>query len=382
VDELLDMRTEVEELRLRIQRVDALLQRSGCTVLQPAQRVCVLSRTLRNVYAAQEMLSSARAVLRLTAQLKTHMRRGEYYHVLRGLELLEFSYLPRLQETAFGAHIALRVPVARELVRRRVIDMLNDWLVEVRERAEGVGMLLMRGTAGNESEQQQQRSEEESSEEDDPLARLAVDFTPLHRCLHVYDTLDMRQELRQYYTHNRRLQLMHCIQYPVLEEQESARQLEGDATNRKKSAEGEKERAQQRQHELTQRLRHTERRRSAASGVGVGVGVSMGVGVGVGMRSPSEKRTKTVLPEERHLAKIAGFFVCESHVLHTVSGIPLAGETVVESWWAQVMLCVRVWHSYSLPAALCCLYVLSRACVLIWCALPLVRTPLFLLLLL
>ena len=147
----------------------------------------------------------------------------KYYAALRSLDDLALHQLPPLAHYTLGAHLLESIPGMRRTVCDSASFELKDWLLGIRNIQRVVGELAL---AHTHSRQQRWRKTKLSDplfansginsplelvmnqEEFDPLDNddVAIDFKPLLHCIHVYDALAARAELRKAYQEDRRSQ--------------------------------------------------------------------------------------------------------------------------------------------------------------------------------
>lgn len=112
-------------------------------------------------------------------------------------------HLRRISEYSLADLLAKRIPVLRDRIKTTVMGDFRAWLTLFREHATAVGPLAMRDASS--------QGHVPSQEAVGLFDEARVDFTPVYRCLHIYETLGARSEFKDYYLENRKVPLLFCV---------------------------------------------------------------------------------------------------------------------------------------------------------------------------
>ncbi|XP_065828253.1 exocyst complex component 6B-like isoform X2 [Oscarella lobularis] len=208
VNELLKVRADARNLKVKIQEAQFDLERSGKQLTQKGDELISLRTIQRNLAQTTEALMSCLPVLDQYSKLREQMKNKRYYPALKSLEQLEHTLLPRVSQYSFAKLMHTRIPQLRESIKAASRAELTDFLEIARDKAELIGKLAM--------EQTRQRSnirlpkefhlENFTTEDLDKSAQDIVDFSPVYRCLHIYTVLGERESFSEYYRQQRKEQ--------------------------------------------------------------------------------------------------------------------------------------------------------------------------------
>ncbi|EPQ27215.1 uncharacterized protein PFL1_05138 [Pseudozyma flocculosa PF-1] len=224
VDKLLRVRSGTVSLKHRIGELNEDVQAGGQSLGNKKKQLLETRRVGQNVDEAIETIQACLRVLDLANRIDSLIQARKYYSALRSLEELETIHLKAVLHHEFAKHMMESIPQMREQVRQAVTREMKEWLYEVREKSRTVGRLAL-----DAMEARQKRWRIKSQR--DAMLSLAkvnsaielvvnerveynfvenehvkIDFKPLYQCIHIYDIMDMREQLQANYQEDRRAQ--------------------------------------------------------------------------------------------------------------------------------------------------------------------------------
>ncbi|KAF7731685.1 hypothetical protein EC973_008856 [Apophysomyces ossiformis] len=210
VDQLLKVRQGSISLHQKIRDVNNTLQSKGKELAEKTQRreLTEARRVQQNIDDAIEALQNSLVVLELANKVNHQLDQKMYYPALKG------------------------VPVMQNTIKEIVTVDLKEWLA--REISREIGSLAMRRmqerqdrwrtkTAENPKLKNLQHHNVNSAIEmvvnegleSSIVDEVNIDFGPLYRCIHVYDTLGKRHEFKTSYEEDRRAQANLALSAPI-----------------------------------------------------------------------------------------------------------------------------------------------------------------------
>ncbi|SPO31224.1 related to secretory pathway protein (exocyst complex protein Sec15) [Ustilago trichophora] len=224
VDKLLKVRSGTVTLKHRIGELNEDVQAGGSSLGSKKKQLLETQRTASNIGDAIDSLQTCLRVLDLANRVDGLIHDKKYFAALRSLQELETVHLRAVLHHEFAKHMMEGIPQMRNQVKAAVTRELKEWLFEVREKSRTVGQLALEAM-----ENRQKRWRVKAQR--DPLLRLAkvnsaielvvnerqehnfvdnekvsIDFRPLYQCIHIYDALDLREDLQSSYHEDRRAQ--------------------------------------------------------------------------------------------------------------------------------------------------------------------------------
>ncbi|TIA73737.1 hypothetical protein E3P92_01760 [Wallemia ichthyophaga] len=223
VKTLLGVRKSTMQLKQKIVQVNDDMQSAGRSLVMKKKELLEINRTNGNIDQATEMMRAFQHVLEMMKRVDELIESRKYYAALRSLDDLAIHHLPPLANYTLGAHLLDGIPAMRRTVCDSASFELKDWLLGIRNIQRIVGALALSNT--NER-QQRWRSKKQSDpllvnsginsplelvmnqDNFDPLNNndVSIDFKPLLHCIHIYDALAARQDLRKAYQEDRKSQ--------------------------------------------------------------------------------------------------------------------------------------------------------------------------------
>ncbi|KAI8367558.1 exocyst complex subunit Sec15-like-domain-containing protein [Radiomyces spectabilis] len=228
VDQLLKVRQGSVDLRRKLTDVNATLQSRGNKLVDKRKELIEARKVQQNIDDAIEALQSSLSVLELANKVNYQLDQKKYYSALKTLEGLEQNNLCDISQYSFVNHLIQGVPMMQNMIKENVTVALKEWLARVREISREVGTLAMQRmqerqelwrakTAENPKLWNLQHHNVNSAIEmvvNEGL-EINIDFEPLFRCIHVYDTLGKRQEFKSSYEEDRRAQANLALSSPI-----------------------------------------------------------------------------------------------------------------------------------------------------------------------
>ncbi|CBQ69901.1 related to secretory pathway protein (exocyst complex protein Sec15) [Sporisorium reilianum SRZ2] len=224
VDKLLKVRSGTVTLKHRIGELNEDVQAGGSSLGNKKRQLLETQRTAAGVNDAIASLQTCLRVLDMANRVDGLIGDKKYFAALRSMQELEAVHLRGLLHHEFAKHMMEGIPQMRGQVKAAVTREMKEWLFEVREKSSTVGQLALEAM-----ENRQKRWRVKAQR--DPLLRLAkvnsaielvvnertehnfvdndkvsINFRPLYQCIHIYDALDLREELQTSYQQDRRAQ--------------------------------------------------------------------------------------------------------------------------------------------------------------------------------
>ncbi|KAG7302901.1 hypothetical protein JYU34_012888 [Plutella xylostella] len=216
IRELLQVRSHAEELHAEISNVDANVKETTEAICTRAEELIRARRVELNIAATIEKMELCLPLLTTYAKLKSQVEAKRYYPALKTLELLEHVVLPRVGPYKWCAQISGDIPRLRQAIRDASMADLRDFLESIRGLSPQVGAMALKQT-----QEMQGRNLATIVKNKKDMAMLAtaakdppgpqcphelVDFSPLHRCLHIHSVLGAKNDFVQYYRDQRKHQ--------------------------------------------------------------------------------------------------------------------------------------------------------------------------------
>nr|CDI55964.1 related to secretory pathway protein (exocyst complex protein Sec15) [Melanopsichium pennsylvanicum 4] len=224
VDKLLKVRSGTVTLKHRIGELNQDVQAGGTSLANKKRQLLETQRTAANVNHAIGIIQTCLRVLDLANRVDELIQQNKYFSALRSLQELESVHLGRILHHDFAKTMLDGIPQMRNQIKTAVTSEMKEWLFQVRQKSRTVGQLALEAM-----EVRLKRWRIKAQR--DPLLRLAkvnsaielvvnertehnfvenekvsIDFRPLYQCIHIYDALDLRQELQASYHEDRRAQ--------------------------------------------------------------------------------------------------------------------------------------------------------------------------------
>ncbi|KAI9012696.1 exocyst complex subunit Sec15-like-domain-containing protein [Phycomyces nitens] len=228
VDQLLKVRQGSVNLRRKIADVNTSLQSRGKLLTEKKKELIEAKRVQQNVDNAIEALQTSLVVLELANKVNQQLDDKKYYSALKTLDALEHDRLQEISHYNFTQRLVQGIPVMQNKIKGTVTMELKEWLARVREVSREIGSLAMQRM------QERQDRWRAKTLENPKLKNLqhhnvnsaiemvvnegqefSIDFEPLYRCIHVYDTLGKRLEFKTSYEEDRRAQANLALSSPI-----------------------------------------------------------------------------------------------------------------------------------------------------------------------
>ena len=272
IDELLKVKGKAQNVRSRIDEFDTSIDKAGNEMTRRAEQLRENRIQLRNIYTGIENLYQCLPVLQLYRKSVKHLNEKRYYAALKALDQVESSHMAAVRKYSFAQLMHEKIPLVRSHIKTVVLKEMQDWLTDIVGEAKVMGkvaldqtrqlqaqtsdevfsvdtlnwkesdVVLRRRSMGRKSitgEGDRGSSKSKEIEDGDGNAeakgkprrkkagsvkeRLSMvdnvvdrvsrtDFSPIYRCLHIYEVLGHREEFEQYYKSSRKHQLSVVLQ--------------------------------------------------------------------------------------------------------------------------------------------------------------------------
>ncbi|XP_032523601.2 exocyst complex component 6 [Danaus plexippus] len=214
IRELLQVRSHAEELHSEISNVDANVKESSESLCNRAEELIRARRVELNIASTIEKMELCLPLLTTYSKLKTQVEAKRYYPALKTLEQLEHVLLPRVGPYKWCSQISADIPKLRQSIQDASMADLRDFLENIRKLSPQVGALALKQTQemlGRSLELIIKNKKEAASlgiprDTNSQSPHELVDFSPLHRCLHIHSVLGAKNDFVQYYRAQRKQQ--------------------------------------------------------------------------------------------------------------------------------------------------------------------------------
>ncbi|KAJ2937910.1 hypothetical protein O0L34_g18734 [Tuta absoluta] len=216
IRELLQVRSHAEELHAEISHVDSNVKETTEGVCLRAEELIRARRVELNIAATIEKMELCLPLLTTYSKLKSQVEAKRYYPALKTLEQLEAVLLPRVGPYKWCGVISADIPRLRQAIQDASMADLRDFLENIRRLSPQVGAMALKQT-----QEMLGRSLATIVKNRRDMALLGitakldsgpqcphelVDFSPLHRCLHIHTVLGAKDDFVQYYRAQRKQQ--------------------------------------------------------------------------------------------------------------------------------------------------------------------------------
>ncbi|CAO3629892.1 unnamed protein product [Cunninghamella blakesleeana] len=234
VDQLLKVRQGSVTLKNKIKGVNQELQTSGGLVTEKRREWTEARRVQQNVEDAINAIQSSLMVLEMANKAEQLLEQHKYYSTLKTLGDLKSQHLQSISQYSFVRSLGESIPVNQTTVKDLVTSELKEWLAKVREISREIGSMAMQHmqerqerwrmkTAENPKLKNLQHHNVNSAIEmvvnegleSNMMDDINIDFEPLFKCIHVYDTLGQHQEFKTSYEEDRRAQANLALSAPI-----------------------------------------------------------------------------------------------------------------------------------------------------------------------
>ncbi|KAI5477595.1 exocyst complex component, sec15 subunit [Pseudohyphozyma bogoriensis] len=224
VSALLRVRQGTVSLKHRVVELNEEVQKSGGHVADKKKALLDARRVGQNIDEAIDTLQACLRVLDMDSRVTGLIENQKYFSALRQLEDLQTTHLKPVLHYPFASLMLSSIPSSRTAIRESVTKSLKAWMYEARNasRAVGKGALdAMEARGRRWAARKRKESSVGLTKINGPIElgvserhefnvldneQVKIDFQPLYQCIHIYDTLDAREELQASYQADRRAQ--------------------------------------------------------------------------------------------------------------------------------------------------------------------------------
>ncbi|RUS18641.1 exocyst complex subunit Sec15-like-domain-containing protein [Endogone sp. FLAS-F59071] len=234
VDQLLKVRQGTIKLKDKIVGLNTEIHKTGSRLAAKKKELIETRRTQQNIDQAIETLQTSLLVLELANKVNTHMENQKYYSALKTLDELQSQHLRHVMQFEFSTYLSNSIPVMQSMIKDAVTNEMKEWLVKVRETSRVIGAMAMTHMQDRQDRWRAKTAEDpklksvqhhnvnsaieqvvNEADETNILDDVNIDFQPLFRCLHIYDSLGRRQEFKSSYEEDRRAQANLALSSPL-----------------------------------------------------------------------------------------------------------------------------------------------------------------------
>ncbi|WFD05365.1 Rab GTPase-binding exocyst subunit S15 [Malassezia vespertilionis] len=174
VDDLLIVRSGSVSLKHRINELNQEIQSSGKTLSTKKRELIEKKKTGQNIDEAIETLQDCMNVLEMNILVEELISQGKYYSALRRLDELGNVHLKPLMHHEFARMLRDLIPDTRERIRQELTKELKGWMFDVREKSGNVGRIALETMVTR-----QQRWRHKSQK--DPMLRMSAINSPIEQ---------------------------------------------------------------------------------------------------------------------------------------------------------------------------------------------------------
>ncbi|BGO88526.1 hypothetical protein NBRC10512_003376 [Rhodotorula toruloides] len=224
VSALLRVRQGTVSLKHRVVELNDDVQKSGAGLADKKKALLDARRVGQNIDETIDTLQACLRVLDMASKVQNLIQNAKYFSALRQLEDLQATHLKPVLHYPFATLMISSVPDLRNSIRDAVTRSLKAWMYEARETSRSVG----KGALDAMEQRGRRWAARKRKDASLGLAKIngpielglserheynvldndavKIDFKPLYTCIHIYDTLDAREELQLSYQADRRAQ--------------------------------------------------------------------------------------------------------------------------------------------------------------------------------
>jgi len=234
VDQLLKVRQGSLSLKRNIIDLNQALRKTGDEVAEKKLELLEARKVQNNLEKAMDSIQDSLIVLELAESVRIKVENGKHYAALKILDRLQTQHLRNVSQYSFAKYLEESIPVMQNMIKESVTAQLKEWLYKLRGTSRKIGMLAMKymqerqdrwrqRTADNPKLKSLQHHNVNSAiemavnegNESNILDEVDIDFEPLYRCIHVYNTLGTQNEFKNSYEEDRRAQANLALNMPI-----------------------------------------------------------------------------------------------------------------------------------------------------------------------
>ncbi|KAF7992348.1 hypothetical protein HCN44_001673 [Aphidius gifuensis] len=225
IRELLQVRTQVQQLNTEILELDSRISTSTRKVIEKGEELVKSRKVETNIAAAMDSLTTCLPVLAAYAKLQRQLKDKRYYPALKTLEQLENNDIPKVKNYRFSSQITDKIPLLRENIKDASMTDLRDFLENIRKYSPKIGQVAMQHSAeqlvneaeiiGKKKKKNLQKKLTINEGEEELSAQDLMDFSPVYRCMHIYTVLKECDTFKLYYQIQRQQQARLVLQPPI-----------------------------------------------------------------------------------------------------------------------------------------------------------------------
>jgi hypothetical protein len=136
-------------------------------------------------------------VLRLFVKANAQVANRRYYAALKTMTALQTEHLPSVAQYTFARRILDKIPLMKNKIKDSAAQDMQDFLLYIRDKGLAIGEAAMNRTLRMMNVRAGGTKEEIDYTETTDLA----DFSPIYRCLHIYEVLVRASPLAHTRTH-------------------------------------------------------------------------------------------------------------------------------------------------------------------------------------
>ncbi|CAM0140229.1 unnamed protein product [Umbelopsis sp. WA50703] len=234
VDQLLKVRQGSLQLKRNIANLNTALRKTGTEVADKKQELLEVRKVQYNLEKTMDSIQDSLIVLELAESVRLKIENGKYYAALKILDRLQTQHLRNVSQYSFAKYLEESIPVMQDMIKDSVNAQLKEWLYKLRGTSRKIGMLAMKYMQERQDRWRQRTAENpklkslqhhnvnsaiemavNEGNESNILDEVNIDFEPLYRCIHVYNTLGLQQEFQNSYEEDRRAQANLALTIPL-----------------------------------------------------------------------------------------------------------------------------------------------------------------------
>ncbi|KAF8929985.1 exocyst complex subunit Sec15-like-domain-containing protein [Dissophora ornata] len=225
VDRLLKVRQGTVDLKDKIHTLNTDVQRSGTELTAKKRELIESKRILENIATAMDTLKTCINFLDLANRVNVQVENRKYYSALRIVDEIQVVHLRGVIQFEFARHMQDCIPILQFAIKDAVTTEMKEWLFSIRTSQKTMGKIAMDRMAARQQRWRERSSKgvklksshnvnsaveaavnEENEVDIMDTDQVKLDFKPLYQCIHIYDELGQRAELKANYAEDRRAQ--------------------------------------------------------------------------------------------------------------------------------------------------------------------------------
>ncbi|KAE8660602.1 Exocyst complex component SEC15B [Hibiscus syriacus] len=230
IDDLRSLLSDVDSLKSSLSDFNSRLQSVSGPLLSSLDSFVEAQNVSNNVVTALQSVTTCIKIIELCSRANHQLSKGSFYLALKCLDSIENVFLDKKLSSTLKRMLERKIPDIRSHIERKISKEFSNWLVEISAVSRNSGQLAIgEASAARQHEEDLRIKQSQSAEhsrfslrdfvyalqdDDDEndgyegnSGLSGFDLAPLYRAYHIYQTLSLEDQFKQYYFENRKLQL-------------------------------------------------------------------------------------------------------------------------------------------------------------------------------